>query len=795
MVMGGIVLLCLVAIAVIPFLVDVDKYRPQITEAVDQKMNGKLELGKLSLSLWGQVRVEIAGLSLVDAHATQVIAVKDAYFYLPFSSLLTGSPELTFKMDAPEIRVIKHKDGKLNVMSLMKEAPVSGAVQPGQPQTAPSAPGANSLALPGIVASARLGVELRNASVVFHDEGTGLDTKLDNLNLLLKDMSLSHPTQIQFWSDLNTTLGKSFALHGPVRLDGAIVPSVSGGKFDHATLTAKLNADDLEMAVPGVFEKKKGIATQLDIALTASPNEVKIDHLDAKFFNAEIKSVGTISNLAATGGGAANPAVQFHVKSNEIDFKPWVQLVPMMKDYDLGGTASLDAEVNGPSSKLAYQATAKVNGLTAKAPKLKAEPRIDALVHVITDQIDNLTLTMKAPGNDLEVHGKVVSFTAPKADFTVSSSGMDLDQLVEFPPPAASGAKTASNANTEGAAGEPKAADYDAMLDPMRHNKSLAAMSASIGLNLKMLKAHGVKMSDMTGRLFFKSLSAGIEGFAVKIWDGTVKMSATTELAPVHPTYHFTTGVAGLDLSQAVASQMAMFKNTVTGKTNLDMSGSGASFNPPAAIDNLNAKGNLKITNAEFTSIDVGKMASDALAKAVSSIGDKVPGLKGKSLGAPPSGGSKYELISSDFSISGGKFSAPNFVGKAAPNKGIDLKGNTVVGMKDYSLKADWQVIDTYNLLHARELSTGSVVPGGSGQPLLAAGNSPVTFPVSVGGTLMAPSYSYPAVAEALGKVALNNITGAATGQAKEQAKKVIQNLAPNAPAPVQNVLKGLFGG
>ena len=69
---GSFLLLILLAIIVIPFVVDVDKYRPQIVSAVNEQINGKLELGQLKFSLWGQIRVEVGG-------------VKTIHFESPFS--------------------------------------------------------------------------------------------------------------------------------------------------------------------------------------------------------------------------------------------------------------------------------------------------------------------------------------------------------------------------------------------------------------------------------------------------------------------------------------------------------------------------------------------------------------------------------------------------------------------------------------------------------------------------------------------------------------------------------------
>src|SRR5262245_57738435 len=103
MVFGGLFALLLVAIIAIPFFVDVDKYRPQIVSKANEYINGKLEIGKLSLSLWGQVKVNIDGLSLKDPGGQEVFGVKDAYFRIPFTSLLGGSPDLVLVANKPVV--------------------------------------------------------------------------------------------------------------------------------------------------------------------------------------------------------------------------------------------------------------------------------------------------------------------------------------------------------------------------------------------------------------------------------------------------------------------------------------------------------------------------------------------------------------------------------------------------------------------------------------------------------------------------------------------------------------------
>jgi hypothetical protein len=179
-------------------------------------------------------------------------------------------------------------------------------------------------------------------------------------------------------------------------------------------------------------------------------------------------------------------------------------------------------------------------------------------------------------------------------------------------------------------------------------------------------------------------------------------------------------------------------------------------------------------------------MVVDAVNGAIAKAAEKVPLLKGKSLPEKlPSGGSRYDSISSSFSIRDGKFSSPDFTAKAAPSRGVDLRGATTVGIIDHSLQANWEVIDTYNLTHARDISID--VLGGHADHVLAQGSGPVQFPVAVGGTLLAPKFDYGPTTEYLAKVAIGNAAGAL----RKGAENKILNQAPPA---IQNALKGLFG-
>lgn len=795
----SLVVLLIVAAIVIPLVVDVDKYRPQIVEAANKSLNGKLELGKLKLSLWGQIRVQVGGVKLTDAAGREVVGVQDAFFHVPFLSVFTGSPVLTFKMNQPSVNVVKDKSGKMNVTTLVKETAPSEAApaEPGKPSKGGG--GGDKVEVPAIVAAARLGVELRNALVNYKDEMTDMTTELKDLNLVIKDISLSRPTELELWGDLDTKLGKTMQVKGPARIKARAETDFTGGAFQKAKITMNADMDSLAITMPGLFEKKAGIPAHVDGNFTTSPTEATIEKLEMTFHNAVVNVTGKVTNMgqkpATPDAAAPAPVVDIQIKSNEIAFKPWAELVPMLKEYELGGAASLVAGASGPSDKLNYRAKLAVKELTAKAPNLKAQPRIDGVIDVVTDQIEKMDFTMKAPGNDLRIQGKLVSFLAPKVDMTVTSSGMDLDQLIDFPPPAKTAegkgesAPAPSAASVAPAASAAPVADVDASLAPMRANPMMAAMAATLDVDMKMIKAKGVKLTGIEGRMSFRNLAMAIERFKLGVFGGQISSTFAAALQPVVPTYQFGLNVQGLDIKEAVESQMSMFKNTVVGKANFSMNGAGSSFNADKATMNLNAKGNLKITDAAFATIDVGKVAGGAINDGLEKLAKKLPQAQGKKVN-PPGRESKYESISSDFTIAGGKFSMPNFFAKAAPNDGIDIKGVTVVGLKDMSLKTEWQLIDTYNFTKAADVSVeaqGVKVPR-----ILAEGKGPVKIPVSAGCNVAEPCFNYTEVPEYLAAVALENVGNAVGGKFKAEAKKQTDEVKKKAKKQGEKVLKGL---
>ena len=152
-------------------------------------------------------------------------------------------------------------------------------------------------------------------------------------------------------------------------------------------------------------------------------------------------------------------------------------------------------------------------------------------------------------------------------------------------------------------------------------------------------------MDDLVGKLSFHDLIAGVSGFGMKIWGGAIHAGfATRSEAEAADLPASDQGRRPRSPAGREANVQAI-KNTLLGKASFEMNGAGASFNSVPATQNLKAKGKLKVENAVFATIDVGKMVADGLNGAIDKIAEKLPAGQGQEAvnGVPGGKESKYD--------------------------------------------------------------------------------------------------------------------------------------------------------
>jgi AsmA protein len=303
-VVGGLIVLVIVALLLIPMFIDIEKYKPQIEQMVTESTGRPFRLGgDLSLSLFPW-----AGVALSDVHLgnpsgfeeKDFVSVKSFEVRVKLLPLLSKQVEVKkFVLDSPRVVLIKGKDGEGNWEGLGKP--------PAPPVEKPKAPEEeNPPQLP--IGSLVVGEFLvSNGSVLWIDRATGTKKEIQDFRLELENVSLERPVQVA----LSATLDGR-----PVSLTGTVGPV--GKEPGKGTMPIDLQMaafEEMNMEVEGTIQDA-ATNPAFDLGLVVSPfsprklmaalkqpfpvatSDPKV--LDAVVLNAKIK--GNLRSVSITNG-------------------------------------------------------------------------------------------------------------------------------------------------------------------------------------------------------------------------------------------------------------------------------------------------------------------------------------------------------------------------------------------------------------------------------------------------------------------------------------------------------------
>lgn len=775
----GVILLTM---SILPLVIDVDKYRPQLIAWAKSQIQGDLELGKIQLSLWGQLGVKIAHAELVDASRKPVLSVGEFSLAVPVSSLFKGQPQVVVRLSKPKIVIEKNEKGIWNVATLIKQSVTSEEKAKPSPETSEE-----GKSLPKWVERASVSLDIQQADLEISDLKTQAKYQLKSLALTSDAIVLNRLPGFQLKGVLDSTFSPAGRIRGPFRVTGV-------QNQNDFSLSADLTS--VLIAVGGHFEKNENVPLTLQFRVVDSPEAWTLTQGQLVFHQAVLTFEG------ALGKKSENPSQMLQWKSEltNLVLDEWSELLPSLDKSLLKGKVKSVLSASGTLDAPKGQMEASLEGGQFQGKYFKRPLDFSASVKADLDSIDQLKIQMNAPGFDVRITSQINSFEKPSIIVQGESNEMDFDQLMDWEKmkkdslvavTAPASAPAATSEKTGRAVSVP---DYDTPLAFLSKNELAKRASGVVTWNGKSLKFYNVHIEPLKGKFLLKNLviSGGFE--EARLWGGSARAAGEFSFQGERPKYRFEGRLNSLSLQDAVASQMELFKNTATGLLSAQFEGSGQSFNPVLAKKNVIAKGKMKVKPAKLSSIDMNKMVSEGLKEVMVRLGDKVPSLKGKEL-RNETITSEFSQITGTFSIQDGLFSAPDFFAEAVPKRGVDVRGDTQIGLIDYALNAQWEISDPYNLLKAQDLHLDQ--GGVQVRSVIVERGKSFRLPIRVSGTLLRPQYDYGLVPEFLAKIALGNLGLATQEKAKaevtKKAQEEVKKLTDQAPKPVQNILKGIF--
>lgn len=243
---AGIVIVVLLLIVItIPFLINVNSFRPKLESALTEALGREVKVGNLSLSiLSGSVSAE--DLSIADDPAfskdpfirAKSLKVGVEVMPLIFSKKLHVT-DIT--LDKPEIALLRDASGKWNFSSLGSK----NAAKPAAPSEPSSTPDLSVSKLD--VKDGRLSVNRANSSIKPH--------VYDNVDISVRDFSPK--------SQFPYTISANLPAGGTVKLDGKAGP-INSADVSASPIDAKIDLKGLDLTASGFVEPSTGIAGVAD---------------------------------------------------------------------------------------------------------------------------------------------------------------------------------------------------------------------------------------------------------------------------------------------------------------------------------------------------------------------------------------------------------------------------------------------------------------------------------------------------------------------------------------------------
>jgi len=253
----GLVVIIIAAILIIPRVVDVQKYKPELEKRIAQASGRPFSVSDdLRLSVFPWAGISFSDLQLGNVKGFEekdFLKIKSFEVRIKLLPLLFKDIQVKkFILNEPRMVLVKNKDGRVNWEMPKKTA------QPKKDEKIP----AGKISDTSLPISA-LWVEdfsIKNGEVLWIDHTSGTRKQVSNINLTLQEVSLDRPVQLKFSAVLDRQ---------PVSIQGSVGPV---GKVQQGPVSMDLTLtalNELTMRLKGALENpavSPGVELDLNIA-------------------------------------------------------------------------------------------------------------------------------------------------------------------------------------------------------------------------------------------------------------------------------------------------------------------------------------------------------------------------------------------------------------------------------------------------------------------------------------------------------------------------------------------------
>jgi hypothetical protein len=334
-------LIFIAVLAVLPFLINLNKFKPQIQDAVSSNLNAQVDFSSAQLTILTGLGVELKDVDIENTDAqfkgTKLLHVKELDLKLELLPLLNKGFIGSIKIKSPDILILKDGE-KNNIASLGKMSESKKEEEKGT-----KGESSNDL-LSGLLIKS---LSVKDANITFHDVTKGEKNKpilIHDLNLLVTDLGLDKDMKVVLSTDLSIEKD-DLKLKGPLELDIVSNTHMKSSEWDSTKFQGTINFDKVKLNYKDAFVKSDKIPFHMSMQGYANTEKIEIKNLKLSLENLLAKLEILIQNK-----GDLNSNMNLNLSTTHIE--ELKQFFPKHEKLLSKGSFNLDLQAQGGLKKI-----------------------------------------------------------------------------------------------------------------------------------------------------------------------------------------------------------------------------------------------------------------------------------------------------------------------------------------------------------------------------------------------------------------------------------------------------------
>jgi len=587
----SILVLVVLVLLIVPFFLNVDDYKNQIEQKVEDATGRALKIGGLQASLFPWVGVTLDDVTFANrAGFTQkdFLKVKHLDVQVALLPLLSKQLEIkSFELDSPEVFLEKNIRGESNWDDLMPTSSASVtaiAAEPAKKEEQKSSAGA-------LAALSAEQLVLKNGKFIWKDAQSSTEVALTDVQVKLDDVQLERPLNAHVSARLNEDKFELNAVIGPLG-------DVAALDVNHLPVQLEMKTDGIRLkdfaammpAFPEALGKAEQASVSMDMTVEQRPDGVRL-------------VAGKLALLAAKrlvldmkAEMPSDSHVRVHELALSVDDKALLQ---MQGDVtSLNKTPRYELRVQSETIARTWLAgfVPELASMYAAHPAAWKEVKLGASLAGTSSRVDIRDMQLMLDHELVQVSGSADFARAPDIRMRVAAKTLHLDPWL----PQAAETKKSPAANSAAVTGQPSVATQQAVEPDLRFLKD---WRVSLQLQFERMLMHGLDMRQVRGTLKGERGVFKLNPFRFDLAEGQVTETASLNVNNYPASWTESIHISGLKLGPVLKAVADTDVLDGTMQLNTDLSAKG--LLPETSMQSLNGTAQLSLLNGKVKGFDI----------------------------------------------------------------------------------------------------------------------------------------------------------------------------------------------